>query len=325
MTLSIGLVGLGDAGGHYGRALAELHVLGELRWSGIAARSPASVARFRQAVNVPAGVSDCAGLDGLLDHGCDAVVLATPDGLHAAQVRRCAAAGVHVLCEKPLALAGADARAAAAACKSAKVSLQVGYHLRHHAGHRRLHARAAEWLGPLTNVAVAWAWPDPGVDGWRARADNARYWSLAALGTHGIDLAQWLIGAPISEAGGVTSWRDGVDVAATTALRFESGAHATIWSSVSHRATRRLIVTGERGAIECVDTLGARGAGDMWLRRNREAAERIEFVQVNPYLAQLRAFIAAIAAGAHGGGHDAIANIDTIERAHGCAPRKEPA
>jgi predicted dehydrogenase len=63
----------------------------------------------------------------LTDPNVDAVVLATPHSLHAAQTIAAARAGKHVFCEKPFALTKADAEAAVAATEKAGVTLGLGY------------------------------------------------------------------------------------------------------------------------------------------------------------------------------------------------------
>src|ERR1022692_2629142 len=60
----------------------------------------------------------------------EAVVLATPHTRHRAQVEAAAAARKHVYCEKPFALAKADARAMLDACARAGVTIAVGHHFR---------------------------------------------------------------------------------------------------------------------------------------------------------------------------------------------------
>jgi predicted dehydrogenase len=63
----------------------------------------------------------------LADSNIDAVVLVTPNSVHAAQTIAAAEVGKHVFCEKPFALTKADATAAADACGKAGVTLGVGY------------------------------------------------------------------------------------------------------------------------------------------------------------------------------------------------------
>jgi predicted dehydrogenase len=79
----------------------------------------------------PAGADvfqDLAALLGRED--IDAVVVATPNRFHAEAVIAAAAAGKHVLCEKPLAMSVQEARAMVDACRRAGVVLQVGFNQR---------------------------------------------------------------------------------------------------------------------------------------------------------------------------------------------------
>ena len=74
-------------------------------------------------------------LDALLnDPRVDAVFICSPNALHSAQTQRAAAAGKHVLSEKPMATTLADAVAMVRACRGAGVKLGVGLHLRQHPG-----------------------------------------------------------------------------------------------------------------------------------------------------------------------------------------------
>src|SRR6476620_7333013 len=57
----------------------------------------------------------------------DAVYISTTNELHKAQTLAAAAAGKHVLCEKPLALAVADAREMVAACRAAGVVMGTNH------------------------------------------------------------------------------------------------------------------------------------------------------------------------------------------------------
>jgi phthalate 4,5-cis-dihydrodiol dehydrogenase len=74
------------------------------------------------------GVAGYADFEALLAHpGLDALLIATPTPLHAAQAVRGAAAGLHLLVEKPMATTLADARAMCDAAERAGVLLLVGH------------------------------------------------------------------------------------------------------------------------------------------------------------------------------------------------------
>ena len=91
-------------------------------------------------------------LDRSLDKPCDAVYISTTNELHRDQVFAAAAAGKHVLCEKPLALTLADARAMVAGLQGAGVVMGTNHHLRNAATHRAMRDAIAE--GPHRQAAV---------------------------------------------------------------------------------------------------------------------------------------------------------------------------
>jgi glucose-fructose oxidoreductase len=59
----------------------------------------------------------------------DAVYIALPNHMHREFTERAARAGVHVLCEKPMAVTEEDCRAMIRACKDANVKLMIAYRL----------------------------------------------------------------------------------------------------------------------------------------------------------------------------------------------------
>ena len=79
----------------------------------------------------------------LADPELDAVFIATPNDRHMADVLACAAAGKHVLCDKPLAPNAMDAQRMIDACRAAGVKLGVGYQMRFSPVHREMARRAA--------------------------------------------------------------------------------------------------------------------------------------------------------------------------------------
>jgi 1,5-anhydro-D-fructose reductase (1,5-anhydro-D-mannitol-forming) len=319
----LGLVGLGDAGRHHAGALAALQAEGLCQWTALCARDPARIAAFAASASAPAGIGAFDNLASLLAaRACDALILATPDGLHAEQVRACAAAGVHVLCEKPLALDVASAQAAWEACRAAGVRLGVGYHLRHHAGHRLMRAEMAERVGTVRHVDLRWTWPDPASQGWRAKGHGARWWSLAALGTHALDLAQWLVNRPLTVASASVWPEDGVDRAADVLLRGNEGLLVHVFVSVELRTVSRVSVAGTAGELEALGTLGARGTGAVTWRAPREEPRAVPFTAVDPYLEQLRAFLASLRDGSQpsASGEDGLRNVRWLDQLGPAAP-----
>ncbi len=116
----LGVVGLGRA-----FALTAPALRADRRVEAVAACAPR--AESRAAFEAEFSGRGYADLDGLLAHpGLEAVYIATPHALHAEQAVAAAAAGKHVLVEKPLAVSMADGEAMVEACERAGVALIVG-------------------------------------------------------------------------------------------------------------------------------------------------------------------------------------------------------
>src|SRR5262245_10514852 len=143
--MRVGLLGLGDAARHHARALGALAAAGEITWAAACGRSEERARAF-----APEGVEAFGDLATMLDRArLDALIIATPDGLHVEHALAAIAHGVHVLVEKPLALDVGGARRVIEAAQEAKRALDVGYQLRHHAGHRIVHAERGALVGEI--------------------------------------------------------------------------------------------------------------------------------------------------------------------------------
>lgn len=230
----------------------------------------------------------------LSDPNLDAVIIASPDRLHAAQAIAAAEAGKHLFVEKPLATSAADAEKLVAICRERGLRLAVGYHLHWHAGHRELKKLLdARHLGNILRVNVQWTYT-PAVNDWRASNDTGRWWSLAAVGTHCIDLCLWLMekcGSVEKVESQLVPSTDGAahDQSASVKLIFETGAAADIYCSVTEKRPRLVEIVCEQGIITCTNTLGPRGTGEIIVD-----GKPLQFVPANPYAGELQDFVTAV-------------------------------
>ena len=129
--------------------------------------------------------------DIIADPAIDAVVLVTPNSVHAQQTIAAAEHGKHVFCEKPFALTGADARAAVDACEKAGVTLAVGYNRRFHPEITKLREMISSGeLGTILHCEATMTFPN-GLflkpDAWRASKDETPCGGLTPMGVHAID------------------------------------------------------------------------------------------------------------------------------------------
>jgi predicted dehydrogenase len=127
----------------------------------------------------------------LADKNVDAVVLATPHSLHAAQTIAAAQAGKHVFCEKPFALTKADADAAVAATEKAGVTLGLGYNRRFHPEMTALRQKIQSGaLGTVLHFEATMTFPNALLlkpEAWRAHRDETPCGGLTPMGVHAID------------------------------------------------------------------------------------------------------------------------------------------
>ncbi|MFZ1992602.1 MAG: Gfo/Idh/MocA family oxidoreductase [Solirubrobacteraceae bacterium] len=171
-------------------------------------------------------------VDDLLAHGApEGVLIAAPSDRHPALVETFVAAGIPMLCEKPVGVSVHDTVAAADAAHRAGVLLQVGYWRRFVPELRGLRDRiAAGELGQICHVAcMQW---DAELPSEQFRAHSGGI--AVDMGVHEFDQVRWLLGQEFrwvaaTAAGPSTAPRAPGDPDATTILAaLSGGAAATI-------------------------------------------------------------------------------------------------
>ena len=122
MALGWGIVGIGS---HADLKVAPaMNLAHDTRLVAVYSRDQGRAEAFAKTHGAEAAYSD---LDALLgDSRVDAVFVTSPNFLHAQQTIKAAAAGKHVLTEKPMATTVSDAAAMIDACRDHGVTLSVG-------------------------------------------------------------------------------------------------------------------------------------------------------------------------------------------------------
>ena len=298
-------------------APAVAKTAGASLWS-VLSRDAARAAAFADRHGAASPTPSYTDLDDLLaDPALHGVIIATPDGLHAAQALAAIRAGKHVLVEKPMATSAADAASMVAAAREEGVRLGVAYHLHWHAGHRAVADLVrAGGLGDLRHMRAQWTWPAQDASNWRAHPEVGRWWSLAGVGTHCLDLIRWLMVptcGEVTEITGLTSnsiWEGPHDETAVVAMKFESGATAEFCSSVQFESPHRVEVYGSADYAIGTGTLGAQGAGTIVT-----GSGDLSFEVTNPFVGEIEDFAAAVAEGRppEVDGAEGLRNVELLE------------
>ena len=181
-ALRIGVIGVGVMGSNHARVLAELP---GVKLVGIV--DPDRKTREHVARNLKC--TAFADLDGLIERGVNAVIIAAPTHLHRDIAIACAARGIHILVEKPIAPTIEEGREIIAAARRAGVTLMAGHVERFNPAVEAI-KRAIKGQHILS-IAVTRVGPFP------PRMSNVGV--VIDLAVHDIDLIRWFTGSEIVE------------------------------------------------------------------------------------------------------------------------------
>ncbi len=202
----------------------------------------------------------CMSLEAMLKRpDIQAVSLCTPSGRHAEQAVAAAAAGKHVLVEKPMATTLDDADRMIRACREAGVQLGIVFQRRAEPLFRRIHKAVQQGdFGDLALGVVTL--PYYRGQSYYDSADWRGTWRLDGggvlmnQGIHLIDLLVWYMGDPVAVRSlGATRFRHiEVEDVMAAALEFENGAVATIAAATAAEPgfPHRLEIYGTGGAVQ---------------------------------------------------------------------------
>ncbi len=233
----------------------------------------------------------------LADPAIAAVVLATPHSQHAEEIVAAAEAGKHVFVEKPFTLTRADAECAVEACRTAGITLHVGFNRRYAPAYGEIIRRiAAGAIGVPRHVEGNFSGP-PSYQtergNWRSNQIESPGGSMTARGVHVLDSMVNLCGPVASVSAFSERLQHTIDVDDTTvcALHFAGGATGALATLHAASAFYRIHVFGSRGSLEM------RGETELNVFDLNGPTETLRFDAIDKERAELEDFADAVADG----------------------------
>lgn len=247
-VLTWGIIGCGDVVEH--KSGPSILQSGRSRISGAMRRNPDAARPFCEANGIGLCTDDASAVLNI----CDIAYIATPPCFHKEYVLQAAAAGKHVLVEKPMGLSAAEDEEMIAACNASGVKLFTAYYRRFHlhaikmkelidGGHigRPLLAQIDFAVGE--KCGLDWSWRlTPAINGGGLYVDVV---------SHRIDLLFHLLG-PMEKASGfaLRNKKSGTEQAVSGSIQLQNGATASVCGDFASGGFRDIFtITGTKGRI----------------------------------------------------------------------------
>jgi 1,5-anhydro-D-fructose reductase (1,5-anhydro-D-mannitol-forming) len=251
-VLGWGVLGCGDITEK--RVAPAIRAQAESRFVAFCSRDRERARVFADRFGAPRAYSDEAAL--MADPEVQVVYVATEHDRHVAPTVAAAAAGKHVLCEKPMALDAAGCRAMIDACRAAGVFLSVAYYRRYYPKVRRMKALIDDGaIGEPVHAGICLGGRlDPGrirPGDWRLQAERSGGGALADTGSHRLDLLCYLLGEPERVAGFMdrAELPIGAPDQESLLIRMKNGAHVVSRHTLRAGGPDEWEVYGTRGAL----------------------------------------------------------------------------
>jgi 1,5-anhydro-D-fructose reductase (1,5-anhydro-D-mannitol-forming) len=207
----------------------------------------------------------------LADPAVTAVYIAAANDLHAEYTLAAAAAGKHVLCEKPLARTLDEAEAMLEACRAAGVLLGTAFMMRFHPIHQAIRDLIAQGhIGRPLQARVQNAFfLRPERQTWRIDQEASGGGPLMDVGSHAVDLLCFVTGARVKEVGAFAARQvlaGSAEDAAVVNLILDNDMLAQVNVAFNTPYSRTCLeVHGSEGSIVATGTIGqvAEGYGEI--------------------------------------------------------------
>jgi predicted dehydrogenase len=261
-VLRVAIMGLGS----YGTRVAEaMKSCTAAKLVGVISGTPVKIKTWQGKYNIPEkNCYNYKNFDSLKDNpDIDAVYVITPNSLHREFSIRVAAAGKHVICEKPMALNAIEGQEMIEACKKANVKLLVGYRMHTEAKTLEIiRMRKAGEFGKVLFFQGLCGFKIGDPSQWRLNFKLAGGGAMMDIGIYAINGSRYMMG---EEPTWVTAqetktdsnkFKEGVDETIQFQLGFPSGAVASCLSTYSMNNLDRFFLNGEKGFAEMQPSTG---------------------------------------------------------------------
>jgi predicted dehydrogenase len=227
----------------------NLALLPECEIAAVAARRLESAQQFAARHGVPRAYGDYRAL--VEDPDVDVVYVATPHALHRAHVELAFAAGKPVLCEKPLTLNARDAAELVAQARARGLFFMEGMWMRCNPLIRRLQQLAGSGaLGQVRQVRadLGFLVDKPPTD--RLLDPALGGGALLDMGIYPLTFAHLFLGPPSTVAAAGVLSPAGADLDIALSLAYDSGAVASLTSSMTSWSPRTASIATDSGRID---------------------------------------------------------------------------
>lgn len=286
--------------------------------AGIASRDSARAAAEARDLGIPKSFGSYEAL--LEDPGIDAVYIPLPNHLHAPWIKKAAAAGKHVLCEKPFALSADEAAEAVAFARGRGVLVMEAFMYRFHPqwqAARRI-IRSGEIGAPvLVQTRYAYTNKDPGNIRNNPEIGGGGFLDI---GCYAVSGSRYLLGEEPRRVLSLVN-RDprlGVDALSSALLDFGT-AHAQFTVSTQAFPSQKVEVVGTAGSLtlELPFNMFPDVKAELTVRTNI-GTRTVRLGPAGQYRLMFDAFAEAVAAGALPGSEptppeDGIANMRVLD------------
>lgn len=251
--LGVGVIGVGEMGKRHAENLARL--VPHARLVAVADTDLERARSVAQELEVEHAYDSAEAL--VARHDVQAVVIASPAKFHTPAIQVAAAAGKHILCEKPLALTMEEADAALEAVTAAGVRLQVGFMRRYDAAYAQAKRaiEAGEIGEPVIFKSIGRDFEAPPPSSFEGGSSGTLCHDSSV---HDFDLARWLMNDEVVEVHTFAAAQAlpqlanlGLFDSAVVNLRFARGAIGNVESFMDARYGYdvRSEIVGTKGTI----------------------------------------------------------------------------